>query len=597
MKNGLLIIALFMSQFAIADNITSVNFLQEGEVSKLIIELDADNFKAERFHVTEDKQIILDIKNAEAKERVLRAIDTSEFSGSTVFVKPYKKAGSNDIRFAIQLRDNVRSILEINKGKVVLNIENRFGVFSSNSIQESDKEVVNQNVSETRAGQKVLVPKSDSIQDILDNITLSGVKKYVGKRISINVKDIAIVDLLNIIADTSGFNIIIDREVSTRPPLTLSLTNIPWDEALDTVLNLSKLVAKKHTNILMVTTFEKAQQEREAELRASQLNIRQEALVTKIFPVSYSELASLITILTEYSTPERGRITQDERTNSLIVKDTPEVIERMKKIIELLDTATPQILIEAKIVEAFESYRKLFGFSNGVNIGYDPITEGAADDVGTSERPGWSFSSAGTEGGSVLGLSIARLGSLTNLSFDLQLMESESKGRLVSSPKIITQNKRSATITSSDQTSFQTQQVTAAGTTTAFQQVAADLSLTVTPQVTNEGSIAMEVQLTKSSFADRPSAGAPPNQTTRNLNTNVLVDNGSTIVIGGLYKTESSEASRGIPFLKDLPLLGWLFRTSYIPANNRNELVIFLTPRIINQEEAGLVDRETSIDT
>jgi type IV pilus assembly protein PilQ len=598
MIKGILIFSLLTLTKSYAQQIKSVNFIQEGEVSKIIIDIDQDNFKAERFHITEDKQIILDIKNATALKKALRPIDTSEFSGSIVFIKPYLKSKKDkEVRFAIQLRDNVRSLLEINKGRVVLNIENRFGVFSRTALKEADMEVVNKNVADKSLDQKnINIPKSDSIEDILENITMSGVKKYIGKRISLNVKDIAIVDLLNIIAETSGFNIIIDKDVATRPALTLSLTNIPWDEALDTVLNLSKLVAKKHTNILMVTTFEKAQKDREQELRTSQLNIKQEALVTKIFPISYSKLEAIQPILQEYATPERGRITKDERTNSLIVKDTSEVIERMKKIIELLDTATPQILIEAKIVEAFEKYEKNFGLEDGIAFGFDPVSP--ADSL-TNQGPGWSFNTAsmGNGGSGFMGLNIAR-GRLTALDFTLQLMESESKGRVVSSPKVITQNKKAATITSSDQTSFQQPMPGGiAGQIPMFQTVSADMTLTVTPQVTNEGSIAMDVKLTKSGFSDRPSPMAPPNQTTRNLDTSVLVDNGSTIVIGGLYTTSTSEDVTGVPFLKDLPLVGWLFRSKYNPKNERNELIIFLTPRIINQEEAGLVSRETSIDT
>jgi len=600
-KLNTMMILLLISFGVLAQEIKSVNFLQDGEVSKVIIEIDKDTFKAERFHITEDKQIILDLKNVKAPTKVLRDIDTSEFSGSVVFIKPYKKPGKEkDVRFAIQLRDNVRSILDVLPGKIVLNVENRFGVFSATSIKQADQSVANVNASDKKEedslNTKINVPKSDSLEDILENLTMSGVKKYIGKRISINVRDIAIVDLLNIIAETSGFNVIIDKEVSGRPPLTISLTNIPWDEALDTVLSLSKLAAKKHTNILMVTTFESAQKEREAELKNQQLNIKQEALMTKIFPISYSTLDDLQTILKEYSTPERGRMSLDQRTNSIIVKDTAEVIERMKKIIELLDTATPQILIEAKIVEAQEQYAKSIGLTGGLGFGYDPISEGVQD-----AGPGWSFNTASTNGagepGNLLGLSIARQGSLTNLNFNLQLLESESKVRIVSSPKIITQNKKGATISNSDQTSFQTTTVSNGVTTSGFENVSANLNLTVTPQVTNEGSIAMQVSLTKSGFGARLTNTAPPNQTTRTVNTNVLVDNGSTIVIGGLYSTESSESVSGIPFLKDLPLIGWLFRTPYNPTNNRSELIIFLTPRIINQEEAGLVDRETKIDT
>lgn len=603
MRKGifLLIVSLFFIQNTLAAKLDGINFIQDGEISKLIINIDGKDFKAERFHVAEDKQIILDIKNVNFSKVDLRPIDTSEFSGSIVLIKPYKKPGTKDeLRVAIQLRDNVRSILDIQQDKLTLNIENRFGVFSKKAVDSSDNNTANQ-IAEI--DKKVNVPKSDSIEDILENITMSGVKKYVGKKISINVKSIPVTDVLNFIAEMSGFNIIIDQEVNSREPLTLSLTNLPWDEGLDTILSLSRLVAKKHNNILMVTTFEKAQRDREAEIRADQLNIRQEALVTKIFPISFSTLSNIQTILQEYSTPERGRITADTRTNSLIVKDTVEVIEKMKKIIEVLDTATPQILIEAKIVEANESFNKQIGLSNGLNLdsGAGDIFGGAAAGAGAVGNPNaiaWNFNSiGGTGGGPTLGVNILDAGGFNLLNFNLQMLESESKARIISSPKVITQNKMAATFNSSDTVNFLTQTSGQNGTTTQITPVNADINFNVTPQVTNDGSISLQVSISKSGFTAPATPESPPGTTNRSINTNVLVDNGSTVVIGGLYKTEASENVQGIPFLKDLPLIGWLFRSAYNPSNNRNELIIFLTPRIINQEEAGLVDREKTLDT
>lgn len=600
MKKGFFpLIPLLLFSFNIsAQEIKSVNFVQEGEVSKLIIETDQENVMAERFHVSEDKQIILDLKNVKVSPKFLRGIDTSEFPGSTVFVSGYKKPGSkNDIRFAIQLRDNVRSILESKGRNIVLNIENRFGVFSVNKIRSAETAGTS-----LRSDDKIEdavglnIPKSNSLEDILANLTLAGPKKYVGKRISINVRDIPVPDLLNMIADTSGFNIIIDQGVAGMPPLTLTLTNVPWDQALDTVMSLSKLVAQKNSNILVVKTLAVATKEREEELATSKLKEGLEPLVTRIFLINYATLDDIKKIITDYVTKERGAIQVDERTNSLIVKDTVESIERIKKIIETLDTQTPQILIEAKIVEANESYSKRIGLARGVTFGYDPVVNADRAALG----PGFSFSTAPTaEAPNVAGMTIQIYRRLTGLDFNLQLMESEAKGRIISTPRIVTQNKKAATITSTEQTSFRVQQL-ATGTAPAvatFQNVSAQLNLSVTPQVTNDGAISMNINLTKSAFGTRPTVDAPPNQTQRNITTNVLVDNGSTVVIGGLYQTSTLETVSGIPFLKDLPLVGWLFRTPYAPDTSKNELIIFMTPRIMNQEEAGLIETAKSTST
>lgn len=589
MKKGFFLVTILLLSIGLhAQEIKNVTFTQEGEVSMLVIEADKEIF-GERFHVTDDKQIILDVKNVKVDPKLLRGIDTSEFPGSAVYISGYKKPGTtNDIRFAIQLRDNVRSVLDIKSNKIVLNIENRFGVFSQNKIRSTEG-TPSKEGELMSAAPGVSVPKSNSLEDILANLTISGPKKYIGKRISINVKDIPVPDLLNMIADTSGFNIIIDQEVSRLPPVSLTLTNIPWDQALDTMMNLSKLVAEKSSNILIIKSLAQSTREKEEQLKAQLVKEGLEPLVTRIFLINYSSLGDISKIIKDYLTPNRSSLQTDDRTNSVIVKDTVESIERIKKIIETIDTQTPQILIEAKIVEANESYSKTIGLARGVSFGYDPILQNYAPQNG----PGFSFSSVGNP--SALGFNISIFKRLFNLDVNLQLLESESKGRVISSPKVITQNKRAATISSSEQTSFRVLQP-ATGTSPAistFQPISATLSLNVTPQVTNDGAINMQVSLSKGSFGEPPADGErPPNMNTRSINTNVLVDNGSTVVIGGLYSTSTLEAHFGIPMLKDLPLIGWLFRTPHNPTTTKNELIIFLTPRIINQEEAGMSDRQ-----
>lgn len=586
----LVILALFSFSAFSAEvaKVKSVNFIQEGEVSKLIIDFDK-NVYAERTQIKDDKQIILDVKNVKADKNLLRGIDTSEFSGSAVFVSPYKKPGTeNDLRFAIQLRDNVRSFIENKRNRVILHIENRFGVFSKKKLDKADNST--KKVVDLDSNEKINIPKSGSLEDILENLTQSGLKKYIGKKISINVNNVGYRELLRMIADTSGFNIIIDDEINTLKPLTLSLTNIPWDQALDTILNLGDLVAEKHANILSIMTNKKAMEAKRQELDNRNRNIIQEPLVTKIFPLSFADPTEIIKILGGYSTRERGQIEVDTRTSNLIVKDTVEIIERMKKIIEVLDTQTPQVLIESKIVEANEDYEFRAGLGKGgLSFAYDPVTAGGSlnDNQGS-----FTFSSApDKEGPGIFGATINVYKRLANLQFSLELMESESKGRVVSSPKVITENNKPASIKSSDTRNIRTVTVNDGVTQEGFQAVSADVSLDVTPRVTNEGSIALTVAVKKSGFTSSV-ADAVPNQVSRDITTNVLVNNGSTVVIGGLYQTETKEIQSGIPFLKDLPLIGWLFKSAYNPNRLRSEMIVFITPRIINQEEAGLVNRE-----
>lgn len=572
-------------------NVKSVNFLQEGEVSKLVIEFDR-NVMAEKNHVKSDKQIILDLKNVHADKKFMRGIDTSEFSGSAVFVSPYKKPGSaSDIRFAIQLRDNVRSFVENKGNRVVLHIENRFGVFSKAKLKKAEQgEVYDKAIGK---GEKVFVPKSNSLEDILENLTQSGVKRYVGKRISIDVNELGYQDILKMIGDTSGFNIIIEDEVTKLRPLTISLVNLPWDQVLDTIMDLGDLVALKHGNILTITTKHKEKERLKDDIAEAEKNKVLEPLVTKIFPISFANISDLEKILATYITKNRGVIQFDKRTQNLIVTDTVSSIEGIKKMVDTLDTQTPQILIEGKVVEAQERYEFKGGLNSGLDVGYN----GLADINGFSaDSAQFDFNTAPSTTQSLLQATI-NVARLTKLNFALELMESESKGKIITSPKIITENNKQAQIVDTSNRRFVTSATSSTGVPSqTVTEIPVTISLSVTPKVTNEGAILMKVDLSKGGYEAPEASNELPAQTTKTISTNVLVDNGSTIVIGGLYQTEDTKLESGIPFLKDLPLIGWLFRSAYNPKKLRNELMVFLTPRIINQEEAGLVNRELGDD-
>lgn len=594
MKKGFFLSVLFYLFLLIPSRVSAVemkaiNFTQKGETSELEFIFDSNDVKASKFQVKDDKQIIVDLSDVTATERVMRAFDTSEFSGGVVFVKAYQKPKSDkDIRIAVQLRDNVRSVLVRKPNRVVLQIENRYGVFSQKKAEEG--QTYNEKMADIpqEEAAKLNIPKSDSVEDILDNLTMSGRKKYIGKKITMNLKNVRPEEIIRIIAETSGFNIILTEDAKKLGVISLSLVDIPWDQALDTVLEMNKLVAKKNGMILVVNTLENAIKEQEELKKAKAATAEQEPLLTKIFPISFANIDDLQKIIAEYSTEKRGKISKDSRTNSLIVKDTGEVIEKIKKIVELLDTQTPQVLIESKIVEVTERYAKEIGLNEGLTFGYDPLSaSGSAANSGT-----FAFSSAPSAERGVFGLTIGRFNRLIDLNFRLTLMESEEKAKIISSPKVITKNNVKAQITQDENSYYLVQTLAENGrVTNSWSAQQAKLDLSVTPQITNEGAISLEVSVQKDSLAGQIAVNQPRAETKRVVKTQVLVDNGATVVVGGIYTFVNTENHSGIPFLKDIPLVGWLFRTKYNPANEKKELIIFLTPRIINQEEAGLVDR------
>ena len=446
MKKGFFLsVLVYASSLAFAlygAEMKAINFTQKGEISELEFIFDNNEIQASKFQVKEDKQIIVDLNNITASDRVMRAFDTSQFSGGVVFVKAYKKPKNDkDIRVAIQLRDNVRSVLVRKPNRIILQIENRYGVFSQKKVE--DNQSFKDKISDmpTSVVDKVNIPKSESVEDILDNVILSGRKKYIGKKVSMNLKSVKPDEILKMIADTSGFNIIVTEDVKKIEPISLNLNDVAWDQALDTVLEMNKLVAKKNGMILLVTTYETAAKEIEREKKVKESMIEQEPLLTKIFPISYAKITDLKAILFEYSSDKigstagsetaaskRGKISIDARTNSLIIKDTAAVIERMKKIVELLDSQTPQVLIESKIVEVSERYSKEIGLDQGLGFGYDPFSATAAAGVNAGS---FSFSTAPDSTKSLFGLSISRFNKLINLDFKLKLMESESKGKII----------------------------------------------------------------------------------------------------------------------------------------------------------------------
>ncbi len=578
-----------------ASKIKSVNFIQDGEVSKLIIDFDGE-FIADRKHLKKEKQILLDIKNVVADKKFLRGIDTSEFSGSAVYISPYRKPGAkNEVRFAIQLRDNIRSFIEKRKNRMILHIENRFGVFTRAKLNKVEDGQVAREEDADAQKQKILIPKSNSVEDILENLTQSGVKRYVGRKISLNVNGVSFPDVLRMIGETSGFNIIIEDDVNKLKPLSINLTNLPWDQVLDTIMELGKLVAIKYGNILTITTAEKALAERQKELDEKSKNKTLEPLVTKIFPLSYASDTDIKKILEDYITKDRGSIQFDKRTQNMIVRDTVDVIEKIKKIVETLDTQTPQILIESKIVEAFENYELRAGLTApGLSFTYDPLTTTSGLEA---NEGAFTFNSATNLDATQIVNATVTVGRLTELAFALELMETESKGRIISSPRVITQNGESATISDQTERTFVTTTTSELGAPQPqTTKIPVTISLQVTPKVTNEGSIALNVNITKSGYGTTSVPGELPPTNARSIQTNVLVDNGSTVSIGGIYQTDEQTIESGIPFLKDLPIIGWLFKNGYNPQQTKSELLIFLTPRVINQEEAGLTNRELGED-
>jgi type IV pilus assembly protein PilQ len=535
-------------------------------------------FTVETHENVKDQQIVVDLKGATFSGEALKSIDTTSFGGKLTQIIPAQTSGQSD---ASQL------ILQFREAG------------NADVIQSGNNLLVRvpQGSSGSKAGGASSSPGGDKLNDFFNT---QSTKKFSGKPISLNVRDVDVNDIFRLIGEASGFNVMVGGEVQGK--MTLSLTDVPWDQALDLILHTLQLGAERTHNILRITTLKNLTSEKQQELQASQILKATTPKVTRVFAISYANLGELVSAVTRFSAVGGSGggvdpviVQADARTNSIIYRDTPENIERVKKLIDILDTQTPQVMIEAKVVEVTESFSKslsgslgsgnysgnsaLFGSMNGGN----PLSQlvGAPGVYGTD---GTAIAS-GSAGSGLVGFApdLSFLGSNLKLNALLSMGENESEVKVLASPKSVVLNRQRASILSSTpvQGPPSTTNVSGAGSTATTPVFQSNISLSVTPTVTNDGGVLMDLSVSKDlpvQLAAGFGIGA------RNMTTQVLVDSGVTLIIGGIYTELKTTRAAGFPILRNLPLVGALFG-SESSASEKEELLIFVTPRIINSKD------------
>ncbi|MBI3077299.1 MAG: type IV pilus secretin PilQ [Deltaproteobacteria bacterium] len=420
-------------------------------------------------------------------------------------------------------------------------------------------------------------------------------KVYTGQRMSLDLKDADIHNVLRLIAEVSELNIIAGEDV--RGKVTLRLIDVPWDQALDILLTASNLGMDRVGNVVRIAPFlrlkqeEKARADAEREARKAQKDLEkeQEDLVTRILEVNYGKAKEFAEQLTKLKSDRKdANITVDDRTNTLVLQDAKSSVEKMVEHVKNLDKPTPQVQIEARIVEADTQFARELGIQwggrkrfpgpaggTGDRISGGTVVGGNLGAVGEVPDPNFAVDLPAAVGRGAGGA--ISFGFITaNLVLDARLsaLESRGLGRVISSPKITTLHNKEALIKQGQTIPFQT--VSQAGTQTTF--FDATLNLTVKPQVTPDGSINMEVRATNDEPGDPTPAG--PTIRKKEAKTEVLVKDGETLVIGGILKTSERETIAGVPGLMNIPILGWLFKKT-TKRTDQSELLIFITPRIV----------------
>jgi type IV pilus assembly protein PilQ len=414
----------------------------------------------------------------------------------------------------------------------------------------------------------------------------SQVARFTGEPISLELKDADIKDVLRTFAKITGLNVVVDPDVSGS--VTVNLENVPWDQCLDIILRINRLGYSVENNVLRVARMERLTQEKAqaAAFRKESENAAPLRTVTKT--LSYAKAANVKALLSSqgFILSDRGSVIVDERSNMLIIRDASDRLEGIVNLIDSVDQPNKQVVIEARIIESTRTFARALGTIWGFTGNAD-----AAHGTTTGWKfPNWmtvngqsSFGGAGAATTNISGIGVLSFAfgdvlDAVNLDFTINAAENDGLVKIVSSPKVTAQNNEKAHI----QSGFQLPVQTVANNTVTVQYVDATLSLDVTPQITAEGTVLLDIDLKKRDPAPGVNIAGGQNVpiTTRDAKTRVMVRDGGTTVIGGIYQASENDQKNGIPFLYRLPIIGPLFGNKSV-VNQRVELLIFITPRII----------------
>jgi len=559
--------------------VEAVDFQPDDRIAHLVIRTDkADpviNLKEE------DDKIVLDLKHARLAEGQERTQDVRAFPG------PVKQIDSYGIH------KNVRIVARLRQKSVVTSYQ--VGNVLTVTMKPADM---------------IAMRGSDS--------TARKEKIYTGQKVSFEYKDIDIRNALKLIAEMSGLNIIMSDDVTGV--LTMRLVDVPWDQALDLILSAKGLGKERNGNVIRIAPLDVLRSDANARKEAKQSAEDVASLETEFITLGYASVNDVRTILeggtvdrasTSTTTAgtagsasagqtgagsnsselkllsDRGSILLDERSNTMIITDTRERLNNIKRLITVIDKPAQQVLIEARIVEASDTFSRDLGVKwggtyndpgssknrfthtiNGASTGTNIVDLGAA---------------VGAGAGGAIGYSLGTLSGALNLNLELSAAETEGEIKVVSSPRVFTSNLQEALIEEDKQIPFR--QTTFAGgvATTATVLQSAKLTLKVTPQITADKRIIMQLVVNKDTPIDNPIPGGDPTIDKKTVVTKLLVKNGETVVLGGIYTQTTSDQIDGIPGLMNIPIIGYLFRHKQ-KKNDRNELLIFITPTIVGDD-------------
>jgi type IV pilus assembly protein PilQ len=434
-------------------------------------------------------------------------------------------------------------------------------------------------------------------------------KEYTGERLTLNFQDIDVRSVLQLLADTSGQNIVVSDSVTGN--LTLRLQNVPWDQALDIVLRTKGLDKRRQDNVIIIGPTEELASREKAELAAHKEVQELSPVHTEFLQVNYAKVADLAKLIRTANAKDsmlspRGSLSIDERTNTLLVQDTTDKLQDIRRLVQTLDVPVKQVLIEARIVVVSDTYERdlgarlgISGFTTAGNNSLIAVsgTNAGTDSMISSNHPASSTSTTGYVNFPTLdnryqvnlpaaningSFGISALVGNHLLDLELSAAQNEGKSQTISAPRVITANQKQATILQGTEIPYQ-ESASSGATTTQFKN--AVLSLKVTPLITPDNRVVLDLDVSDDTVGAQVTSatgGSVPSIDTRQIITQVLVNDGQTVVLGGILETTKTKSANKVPFFADIPVLGNLFKST-TDINNKTELLIFITPKILRE--------------
>ena len=506
------------------------------------------------------QSIVVDFLKTSLPENLRKRFDVNDFATPVQTISAYQQG------------DNVRMVIEPK------------GQWEHNAYQSDNQFVV-------------------EVKPVTDTSKLPGQGKYKGEKLSLNFQNVEVRAVLNVIADFTDLNIITSDSVTGN--ITLRLKDVPWDQALDIILETRGLDMRKTGNVIWIAPRDEIATREKLALEAAQQINDLEQTRTESFQLNYQKAADVQKILSEPNQrilSKRGSAVVDSRTNTLFVQDTPTRLDDVRKLIAKIDVPVRQVMIEARIVEANDTFSK----NLGARLGYN---EGGAGhkllgDPNTRFTFGGGLANTGFQTGQIVtqptfqsdalsvnlpaaGLNAFNAGQFSFILFDnamtrflnleISALEADGRGKVISSPRVLTADQVEAVIEQGTEIPYQ--QATSSGATSvSFRK--ANLSLKVKPQITPDGNVIMTLDVNKDQPGTTTPAGVQIN--TKHVKTEVLVENGGTVVIGGIYEQSDRTDITKVPLFGDLPFVGWMFKNNQT-STSKTELLVFITPKIVNE--------------